>query len=123
MENDAANIDNSKFRKRQNRIFYWSIAGFFMFILSWTASSFRSIFGYDPRWIGDNLAFNFRYLFPATIISIIILFVTALTTLVYWKKLQNKTKKIITLVLSLGVIIYVFYVFLRVYLFYRSLYG
>ena len=106
--------DQSKFVKRQNKLFYWTLVAFAIFIISWTASAFRHLFGFDPHWAGDNFAFNFMFLFPATVICLVIMFFTGGLTIGYWKTLPNLTKKIVTLFLSYGVLFFVAYTFLMV---------
>lgn len=108
-------IIQDKLKKRLNRLFYWAIAGFSLFLFSWIASSFRHLFGFDPHWAGDNFAFNVMFLFPATMVSVVILFFTGGLTLGYWKTLPNLTKKVVTVVLSYGVLLFVGYVFLMVF--------
>jgi hypothetical protein len=104
--------DQDKYVKRQNRLFYWTLFAFAVFIISWTASAFRHIFGFDPHWAGDNFAFNIMFLFPATIICLLIMFFTGGLTIGNWKHLPNLTKKIVTVSLSYGVLIFVAYAIL-----------
>jgi len=114
MEELTNQISQDKFKRRQNRLFYWTLFAFSIILISWTASSFRHLLGFDPHWAGDNFAFNIMFLFPATIICLLILFFTGGLTIGYWKTLPSLTKKLITLILSFGVIIFVGYVFLMV---------
>ncbi len=115
MENTSTNSIVDKHKKRQNRLFYWSLFGFILFLLACIASEFRQALGFDPHWVGDNFAFNLMYLFPVTILSLIILILTATLTLVYWKTLENKTKKITSLIFSFSVILFVAFEIIRVW--------
>jgi hypothetical protein len=101
-----------KYKKKQNRLFYWTLVTFFIFLISLIVSEFRQFFGFDPHWAGDNFGFNFLFLFPMTIICVSILFFTGGLTIGYWKTFPSLPKKIVTIILSYGVIIFVSYVFL-----------
>ena len=115
MDNTYTNSIIDKYKKRQNRLFYWSLFGFILFLLACTASEFRQALGFDPHWAGDNFAFNMMYLFPATILSLIILILTATLNLIFWKTLANKTKKITSLIFSFSVILFVAFEIIRVW--------
>jgi len=107
--------DQKKFVKRQNRLFYWSLVAFIIFVVSKTASRFRHLLGFDPHWKGDNFEFNIMFLFPVTIVCLLIMFFTGGLTIGYWKTIPNMTKKIVTVTLSYGVIIFVAYTILMVF--------
>jgi hypothetical protein len=106
--------DQNEFVKRLNSLFYWTLFAFVIFIVSWTASTFRHLLGFDPHFAGNNFAFNILFLFPATIVCLLIMFFTGGLTIRYWKTIPNLTKKIITVILSYGVLIFVVYTFLMV---------
>jgi hypothetical protein len=107
--------NQNKFMKRQNRLFYWTLVAFAIFIVSWTASTFRHLLGFDPHWAGDNFAFNIMFLFPTTIVCLLIMFFTGGLTIGYWKTIPNLTKKIVTVTLSYGVLIFMAYKILIVF--------
>jgi hypothetical protein len=101
--------DQYKHLNKQNRLFYCTLMAFAVFIISWTVSGFRHLFGFDPNWAGENFAFNVTFLFPATIICAITLFFTGGLTIGYWKILPSLTKKILTVTLSYSVLIFITY--------------
>jgi hypothetical protein len=103
-----------KYKRRQNRLFYWTLVTFSIFLISLIASEFRQFFGFDPHWVGDNFGFNWLFLFPMTAICVSILFITGGLTIGYWKTFPSLNRKIVTIILSYGVIIFVSYVFLNV---------
>jgi hypothetical protein len=100
--------DNIKYGRKQKRIFTWAIIAVSLFILAWTASIYRHLFGFDPHWAGANFVFNVTFLFPATIISLLISYFTGGLTVVNWRNLPNKKISVITVLLSLSLIVYVF---------------
>ena len=96
-----------KFLKIQNRLFYWTLIAFAIFVISWIAGIYRHLFGFDPHWAGDNFVFNFTFLFPVTFICLLIMFFTGGLTILNWKSLPNLVKKIVTIILSYGLLFYV----------------
>lgn len=120
MDNNTTQSKLDTYKRRQNRLFYWSLFGFILFLLACTASEFRQLLVFDPHWVGDNFAFNMLYLFPATILSLIILILTATLNLIFWKTLENKTKKITSLVFSFSAILFVAFEIIRLYLFFAN---
>lgn len=112
-ENQILNVNN-KHLKRQNRLFYWTIFAFLLFITSCIASEYRNLLGFDPNFAGDNFAFNFMFLFPLTFICLLIMLFTGGLTIGYWRHLPNMFKKIVTLLLSFAVISFIAYTVLMI---------
>lgn len=105
-------VDYNKYQRKQKRLFIWTIAAVSFFIIAWTAGVYRHLFGFDPHWAGDNFGFNIFFLFPATIICLLICYFTGGLTLIDWRRLPNKKISVITVLLSLLLIGYVGYYFL-----------
>jgi hypothetical protein len=105
-------IKHINYRRKQKRLFIWTIVALVIFVVAWTAGIYREYFGFNPHWAGDNLGFNLIYLFPATIFSTLVCYFTAGLTIMYWKSLPNKKISIVTVFLSLVLIFYVAYSFL-----------
>ena len=110
---DLQNADSNKLEKKQERLLYWSLAGFSLFLISMTASSFRHLLGFDPHVAGHNFTFNIIFLFPATLLALLILFITGGLTIIYWNKLASLKKKILIILMSYSVIFYVAYGLIR----------
>jgi hypothetical protein len=105
-------VDDKKYYKKQRRLFIWTIIAVVLFMIAWTADIYRQFFGFDPHWAGDNFAFNVAFLFPATIVSLLILYFTGGLTIINWRQLPNKKMSIFTVLLSFSVIAYVAYNFI-----------
>ena len=108
-------VDNKKYYKKQRRLFIWTIIAVVLFLVAWTAGIYRQFFGFDPHWAGDNFVFNVVFLFPATIISLLILYFTGGLTITNWRRLPNKRISILTILLSFSVIAYVAYYFILLF--------
>ena len=107
-------VNHKKYYKKQRRLFVWTVIAFVLFVVAWIAGIYREFFGFNPHWAGDNFAFNVAFLFPATIISVLILYFTGGLTITNWRQLPNKKVSILTVLLSLSVIAYVTYYFIMV---------
>ena len=107
-------VDSRKYYKKQRRLFIWTIIAVVLFLAAWAAGIYRQFFGFDPHWAGDNFAFNVAFLFPATIISLLILYFTCGLTITNWRQLPNKKVSALTVFLSLSVIVFVTYYFIMV---------
>jgi len=105
-------VDHIKYQKKQKRFFIWTIAAVSFFIIAWTLGIYRHLFGFDPRWAGDNFVFNIFFLFPVTIVCLLICYFTGGLTIINWCRLPNKMISIFTIFLSLLLIGYVGYYFL-----------
>lgn len=104
--------DHIKYKRKQKRLFIWTIAAVSLFIIAWTAGLYRHFFGFEPHWAGDNFVFNITFLFPATIVSLLICYFTGGLTIINWQRLPIKKISILTILLSLSLISYVSYYFL-----------
>jgi hypothetical protein len=96
----------------ENKLLTWCIIGISIILITWTLSSIKYLFGFDPGWAGDNFIFNIFILYPSNIIALIILYITGGLAITDRKKFQNKRKQFLILILSYGVIIYVGYIFI-----------
>ena len=105
----ADNKKYQKYQKKQKRLFIWTIIAVMLFVVAWTAGIYRHFFGFNPHKAGDNFAFNVAFLFPATIMSLLILYFTGGLTITNWRRLPNKKISIFTVLLALSIIAYVIY--------------
>jgi len=85
-----------------NLNFYLSIFALIAFI-----SVYRfELFGIEPGYAPHNFGFNMTYIFPSILFILILCLFTLLRSIIYWKKYNNNTKKIITIGLTLSIWIY-----------------
>lgn len=105
-------VDDKKYYKKQRRLLVWTIIAVVLFVVAWAAGIYRPFFGFDPHWAGDNFAFNVAFLFPATIMSLVISYFTGGLTITNWRRLPNKKISILTVLLSFSIIVYVVYYFI-----------
>lgn len=112
MERTIENTTPNKCLKRQNRLFYWTLIAFALFMITLVISTLRYLFRFDSHLANHNFVFNFLFLFPATVISCIIMLFTGGLTVGQWKDYPNLTKKISTIILAFGEIIFVCYCFI-----------
>jgi hypothetical protein len=109
---DTERTDTSQ---NQNSLFYWSIIGCILFIISWNGGWW--IYASTLQLAKEDLAFGCLYLFPMVLLlmmSIVIALLTAGLTLIFWRRFRNQVKKIATVGLSSGVLVYMLSMWIRI---------
>ena len=107
MKNEIVNKDTQQFENYQRQLFKWSVVGFSIFIFVFLITLFKHLLGFDAQVASYNFDFNIYFVFPLTLLSIIILFFTGGLTVIYWKRLLNIKRKTATLFFAFSVLFYV----------------
>jgi hypothetical protein len=111
--------NTERFRMHQNGLFKWSLIGLALFLLSWNADTLTEMMGIHVFIQKDNPSHDLLYFLPVLlvlIISVTIALSTGGVTLLYWSKLTNKPKKIITICSAFGILLFATYTWLHIIL-------
>lgn len=114
MKNEIVNNDTKQFENYQRQLFKWSVVGFSIFVFVFLITLFKHLLGFDAQVASYNFAFNIYFVFPLTLLSIIILFFTGGLTVIYWKRLLNIKRKTATLFFAFSVLFYVVFTLISV---------